>query len=105
MQIKEEIWNYTNLRAKIILCLKNRGKTHPCPPLLFVHSIPLDLFLFCPVGYMVSLRRSQNLVKIRHTGLDQQIIPTYQLLDIGRINAVTIIIRQYLCKIRSQFLT
>ena len=32
MQIKEEIWNYTNLRAKIILCLKKQGKTHPCPP-------------------------------------------------------------------------
>jgi hypothetical protein len=25
MQIKEEIWNYTNLRAKIILCLKKQG--------------------------------------------------------------------------------
>lgn len=25
MQIKEEIWNYTNLRAKIILCLKKTG--------------------------------------------------------------------------------
>lgn len=28
MQIKEEIWNYTNLRAKIILCLKKTGGKH-----------------------------------------------------------------------------
>lgn len=57
MQIKEEIWNYTNLRAKIILCLKNRGKTHHALP-CYLYIYTFRLFLFCPVGYMVSLRRS-----------------------------------------------
>ena len=31
MQIKEEIWNYTNLRAKIILCLKKQGENTSMP--------------------------------------------------------------------------
>lgn len=31
MQIKEEIWNYTNLWAKIILCLKKHGENIPMP--------------------------------------------------------------------------
>ena len=37
MQIKEEIWNYTNLRAKIILCLKTGGK--------HIHALPCYLYI------------------------------------------------------------
>jgi len=38
MQIKEEIWNYTNLRAKIILCFKKRGGEH-------IHALPCSLYI------------------------------------------------------------
>ena len=38
MQIKEEIWNYTNLRAKIILCLKKAGGKH-------IHALPCYLYI------------------------------------------------------------
>ena len=40
MQIKEEIWNYTNLRAKIILCLKKTGQ---CCPKRFIGTMNMRL--------------------------------------------------------------
>lgn len=39
MQIKEEIWNYTNLRAKIILCLKKTGGGE------YIHALPCSLYI------------------------------------------------------------
>lgn len=39
MQIKEEIWNYTNLRAKIILCFKKTGGGE------HIHALPCYLYI------------------------------------------------------------
>lgn len=44
----------------------------------------------------------RSFFKIRHTACHQQIIPNNQFLDVGRIYAVAIEGRQYLCQVSTQ---
>lgn len=53
MQIKEEFWNYTNLRAKIILCLK-KHRENTCMPSLFFDIIYFQAYSCSALSVMCS---------------------------------------------------